>query len=33
MKEKIKFQIEEFNLGGITAFELIDRITKIINEY
>jgi hypothetical protein len=33
MIEKIKFQIEEFELGGISAFELIKRITKIINEY
>ena len=32
MIEKIKFQIEEFELGGISAFELIKRIIKIINE-
>ena len=32
MKEKIKFQLEEFELGGIDVFELIKRIKKIINQ-
>jgi hypothetical protein len=30
MKEKIEFQIEEFELGGIDIFELIKRIKEII---
>jgi hypothetical protein len=29
-KEKIEFQIEEFELGGIDIFELIKRIKEII---
>lgn len=27
----LKNQIEEFELGGISAFELINRLTKLIN--
>jgi len=30
MKEKIEFQLEEFELGGIDVFELIKRIKEII---
>ena len=30
MKEEIKFEIEEYELGGIDIFELIKRIEKII---
>ena len=30
MKAKIKFQLEEFELGGIDVFELIKRIKEII---
>tara|TARA_R110002072_G_scaffold124042_2_gene259412 strand:+ start:17 stop:142 length:126 start_codon:yes stop_codon:yes gene_type:complete len=30
LKEKIEFQIEEFELGGIDIFELIKRIKEII---
>ena len=30
MKENIKFEIEEFELGGIDVFELIKRIKEII---
>ena len=32
MKEKIEFQLEEFELGGINVFELIKRIKEIINQ-
>ena len=32
MKEKIEFQLEEFELGGIDVFELIKRIKEIINK-
>ena len=30
IEEKIEFQIEEFELGGIDIFELIKRIKEII---
>lgn len=30
MKDKIEFQLEEFELGGIDVFELIKRIKEII---
>ena len=32
MKEKIEFQLEEFELGGIDVFELIKRIKEIIKK-
>jgi hypothetical protein len=32
MKEKILFQIEEFEDGTITPYELVKRILEIINE-
>tara|TARA_R110002033_G_scaffold26863_1_gene61513 strand:- start:163 stop:270 length:108 start_codon:yes stop_codon:yes gene_type:complete len=30
MKDKIEFQLEEFELGGIDVFELIKRIKEIL---
>lgn len=30
MKERILFQIEEYELGAITVFQLIRRIRKIL---
>ena len=30
MKDKIEFQIEEFELGGIDIFELVKRIKQIL---
>jgi len=32
MKEKILFQIEEFEDGTISAYELVKKIVEIINE-
>ena len=32
MKEKIEFQIEEFELGGIDIFELVKRIKQILEQ-
>lgn len=32
MKEKILFEIEEFEYGNITPYELVKRILEIINE-
>ena len=32
MKEKIEFQIEEFELGGIDIFELVKRIKQILEK-
>ena len=32
MKDKILYQIEEFELGGINIFELIKRIKQILEQ-
>ena len=32
IKNKIKFQLEEFELGGIDVWELIKRIETILNK-
>ena len=32
MKDKIEFQIEEFELGGIDIFELVKRIKQILEQ-
>jgi len=32
MKDKIEFQIEEFELGGIDIFELVKRIKQILEK-
>ena len=33
MKDKIEFQLEEFELGGIDVCELIKRIKEILKEF
>jgi hypothetical protein len=32
LKEDIKYQLEEFELGGINVWELIKRIETIVNK-
>ena len=32
LKNDIKFQLEEFELGGIDVFDLIERIYKLIEK-